>query len=74
MSAKVIEYKPLVDAAIEIAAEAHKVEKVIVLQREQKVASMIPGRDIDWAEGCKTVKNPVHECVPLDSSHPLYIL
>lgn len=74
-AAKIIEYKPLVDAAIEIAAEAHKVDKVIVLQREQKVATnMIPGRDIDWKEGIKTVKNPVHECVPLDSSHPLYIL
>lgn len=73
-ASKVIEYKPLVDEAIEIASDYHRVKKCIVYQREQKLATLIPGRDIDWAVGVKGVKTPVKDCVPLDSSHPLYIL
>ena len=73
-ASKIIEYKPLVDAAIELAADSHRVEKCIVWQREQKLAEMIPGRDIDWAEGVSAVKSPVKDCTPVDSTHPLYIL
>ena len=73
-ASKIIEYKPLVDAAIELAADSHRVEKCIVWQREQKLADMIPGRDIDWAEGVSAVKSPVKDCTPVDSTHPLYIL
>ena len=73
-ASKVIEYKPLVDEAIELAKDSHSVEKCIVYQRKEHTSSMVAGRDIDWVEGLKTVKNPVKECVPLDSSHPLYIL
>jgi propionyl-CoA synthetase len=72
--AKVIEYKPLLDAAIEIASDTHKVEKCIVFQREQKTAAMIPGRDIDWMEGVNAVTAPVKDCVPVAADHPLYIL
>lgn len=73
-ASKVIDYKPLVDDAIELASDSHRVKKCIVYQREQRIATMIPGRDIDWAMALKNVKNPVTDCVPLDSSHPLYIL
>jgi propionyl-CoA synthetase len=73
-ASKIIEYKPLVDEAIELAADTHRVEKCIVWQREQKRSHMIVGRDIDWAEGVRAVKEPVKDCVPVDSTHPLYIL
>jgi propionyl-CoA synthetase len=73
-ASKIIEYKPLVDEAIELAADTHRVEKCIVWQREQKRSPMIEGRDIDWAEGVSAVKVPVKDCMPVDSTHPLYIL
>src|SRR6478752_6025092 len=44
---RVIEYKPLLDKAIELAA--HKPEKCIILQRPQAVSAMGP-RDVDWDE------------------------
>jgi propionyl-CoA synthetase len=72
--AKVIAYKPLLDEAIKLASDTHTVESCIVLQREQKLADMVEGRDIDWKEGVKSVKKPVTEAVPVASDHPLYIL
>ena len=72
--AKIIEYKPLLDAAIELASDTHKVEKCIVFQRDQMLATMVEGRDIDWAESVKAVTAPVKDCVPVASNHPLYIL
>jgi propionyl-CoA synthetase len=68
---RVVEYKPLLDAAIE--RSAHKPDYCVVLQREQAVASM-GARDLDWS----TVMNPdqmnVSECVPIEATDPLYIL
>ncbi|MGI9294649.1 MAG: AMP-binding protein, partial [Pseudomonadales bacterium] len=45
---RVIEYKPLLDAAIQLAA--HKPEASLVLQREQAPAALNAGRDFDWAQ------------------------
>ena len=45
---RVIEYKPLLDEAIELAE--HKPEHCVILQRPMAVASMIAGRDVDWDE------------------------
>lgn len=72
--AKVIAYKPLLDAAIDLASDTHKVSTVIVYQREQMVAPMTPGRDVDWKSGIAAVKTPVKDCTPVASDHPLYIL
>lgn len=73
--AKTIAYKPLLDEAIELASDSHTVGKVIVYQREQLLAEMLPGgRDIDWVESLKTVTAPVKECTPLAADDPLYIL
>jgi propionyl-CoA synthetase len=72
--AKIIEYKPLLDKAIELAADIHRVNKSIVYQRDLCKATMIAGRDIDWKEGMSMVKNPVIIPTPLDASDPLYIL
>ena len=67
---RVIKYKPLLDEAIEISSS--KPNKCIVYQRPQETASMIEGRDIDWAVAMKDAK-PV-DCVPVAATDPLYIL
>jgi len=66
---RTVEYKPLVDAAIEMSA--HPVERVVVLQRPQVTASMGP-RDIEW-DAVLTTAQPV-EPVPVTATDPLYIL
>jgi propionyl-CoA synthetase len=67
---KIIEYKPLLDRAIELAV--HKPDKCIIYQREQARASLIDGRDSDWLE-LMQVAQPVG-CAKLRSTDPLYIL
>ncbi len=66
---RVVEYKPMINAAIEIAA--HKPDACVVLQREQARAEMGPG-DVDWEEAM-TAAEPV-DCVPVGANDPLYIL
>ena len=66
----VIAYKPLLDAAIELAD--HKPETCIILQREQVQADLIDGRDLDWNLAQDGV-TPA-ECVPVSGDHPVYIL
>jgi len=67
---KTIEYKPLLDKAIELAQ--NKPAKCIIYQREQVSAPMIDGRDIDWVEAMKSAGTT--DCVPVKSTDPLYIL
>jgi len=67
---RVIEYKPLLDGAIELAK--HKVNKCIIYQREQSQSSMIDGRDIDWESACKIASEA--DCVKVRGDDPLYIL
>ena len=45
---RIVEYKPLLDGAIEFAG--HKPESTLILQREQKTCDLIDGRDFDYAE------------------------
>jgi propionyl-CoA synthetase len=68
--ARVVPYKPLLDAALELAA--HRVPRCLVLQRPQLRASLVNGRDRDWAAELN-VAEPV-ECVPVAATDPLYIL
>ncbi len=67
---RVIEYKPLLDHAIELAKE--KPDSVVILQRPQAKASMVDGRDHDWGELMSAAK-PV-DCVPVAATDPLYVL
>lgn len=68
--ARIIQYKPLLDEAIELSA--HKPHACIILQRPQAQANMVDGRDVDWDEAMQSSK-PV-ECVPVAATDPLYIL
>ncbi|MFN3642239.1 MAG: propionyl-CoA synthetase [Gemmobacter sp.] len=67
---RVVHYKPLLDGAIAIAA--HKPEFCVILQREQEVAALIPGRDLDWHAFQHGVAPA--DCVPVEGNHPAYIL
>ena len=67
---RIVEYKPLLDAAIELAR--HKPEFCVIFQREQARAAMIDGRDLDWNE-VQDGATPA-DCVPVEGSHPAYIL
>ncbi|MBM1310490.1 propionyl-CoA synthetase [Sulfitobacter mediterraneus] len=67
---RVVEYKPLLDGAIELAD--HKPEVCIVLQRPQHLCELTPGRDLDWHDCQKDV--PPADCVPVEGNHPAYIL
>jgi len=67
---KVLPYKPMLDAAIEMAA--HKPGHTVIYQRPQAEASMVDGRDVDWVTGAAAAAPA--ECVPVESTDPLYIL
>ncbi|WP_255615295.1 MULTISPECIES: propionyl-CoA synthetase [unclassified Saccharopolyspora] len=66
---RIIEYKPLLERALELAD--HSPDHCIVLQRPQAVAEL-GGRDLDWHEVIATAKPA--DCVPVGSTDPLYIL
>ncbi|MGE3286258.1 MAG: propionyl-CoA synthetase [Pseudonocardia sp.] len=66
---RVIEYKPLLDKAIELAQ--HTPERCVILQRPQAQAAMTD-RDLDWA-GAVASAEPA-DCVPVKATDPLYIL
>ena len=67
---RIVEYKPLLDAALDMAD--FKPDFTIVFQREQAVGTLTEGRDFDWNE----VQNGVApaDCVPVSGDHPAYIL
>jgi propionyl-CoA synthetase len=67
---RVVAYKPLLDAAI--ALSPHKPAGVIIAQRDQARAALIPGRDEDWA--AVEAGGVAHPCVPVAATDPLYIL
>jgi len=67
---RIVEYKPLLDNAIELAS--HQPEVCIILQRPQAKAMLTPGRDLDWHDAMAAASP--HECVIVDATDPLYIL
>lgn len=67
---RIVQYKPLLDRAIELAD--HKPEFCVILQREQEVAKLVEGRDVAWHSFQYGVEPA--ECVPVAGNHPHYIL
>ncbi|GAB3594083.1 propionyl-CoA synthetase [Angustibacter peucedani] len=68
---RVVEYKPMLDAAIERAQ--HTPSAVVVLQRPQAVAEL-GERDVDWATAMRPGAVPPSECLPVAATDPLYVL
>lgn len=67
---RVIEYKPILDAALSEAH--HKPAATLILQRPQAVAQMQTGRDLDWDEAL-SMAEPA-DPVPVKATDPLYVL
>lgn len=67
---RLIEYKPLLNKAIELAT--HKPDKCIIYQRRLVDAQLTPGMDIDWNELVADAEPA--PCVPVKATDPLYIL
>ncbi|MBP6100380.1 MAG: AMP-binding protein, partial [Flavobacterium sp.] len=67
---KLIAYKPLVDEAIELAN--HKPKKVVILNR--KLGARIPFKKYDVDYDALVYGSEEAPCVPVASSHPLYVL
>jgi propionyl-CoA synthetase len=72
--ARVVPYKPLLDAAIDLATA--KPEACLILQRPQCDAALTAGRDHDWASlrAAALAANKSAPCVPVLATDPLYIL
>jgi propionyl-CoA synthetase len=66
---RVVEYKPMLDRALELAR--HQPEASVILQRPQALAAM-GERDVDWRE--LVARSEPVECVPVAATDPLYVL
>src|SRR5262249_2316399 len=71
---RVIAYKPLLDQALAQADTPPR--SVIVLQRPELAAELLPGRDHDHASLVAAARDRGrrHACVPVKATDPLYIL
>jgi propionyl-CoA synthetase len=67
---RVIAYKPLLDAALELSR--HKPLACLIKQRPQLSAALIQGRDHDWDQSVSQANAAA--CVPVAATDPLYIL
>ena len=67
---RIVEYKPLIDQAIELAS--HKPQTVVIFQRAECKAELVDGRDHDWNVFQENAEKA--PCVPVKGSHPAYIL
>jgi len=65
-----VEYKPILDQAIELAA--HKPGRCVIVQRPAAPAALTAGRDLDWEQAMAGAEPA--DCVPLAATDPLYIL
>jgi propionyl-CoA synthetase len=72
---RIVKYKPLLDEAI--ALSSHKPEACLILQRPQAEATLVAGRDHDWAKArdhALVWAKSQWDCVPVAATDPLYIL
>jgi propionyl-CoA synthetase len=67
---RIIDYKTLLDDAIELAV--HKPDTCLIFQRQQLPAKLVDSRVFDWKE--VVPKATPAACVPVNANDPLYIL
>lgn len=67
---RLVEYKPLLDAALEQAA--HRPAHCVILQRPQHPAPLVEGRDLDWEPAVRAAAPA--GCVAVAATDPLYVL
>jgi propionyl-CoA synthetase len=73
-AARVVPYKPLLDEALRLSG--HQPDTCLVFQRPQAQATLIEGRDQDWAEAVADAKarGIAAPCAPVAATDPLYVL
>ena len=67
---RVVEYKPMLDHALELAQ--HRPGACVIVQRDRHRCELTSGRDVDWAEAMSGAE-PV-DPVPVSAIDPLYVL
>jgi propionyl-CoA synthetase len=67
---RVVAYKPIVDAALDMAA--HRPNGCLIFQRDAERATMVAGRDEDFIEA--EAAGVPHDPVPVLATDPLYVL
>ena len=67
---RVVEYKPLLNKALELAK--HKPSRCIIFQREKNKTNLNPEMDISWDDAHKNVKP--QDCVQMNANDYAYIL
>ena len=69
---RVVEYKPLLEGALDMASS--RVKSCVILQRDRHRCEMTPGRDVDYAEAVAAARGRDVPCEPMRATDPLYIL
>ena len=69
---RVVEYKPFLDRALELAD--HAPDAVVVKQRPEALATMVDGRDLDWDVVMRAGRTQPAACVEVAATDPLYVL
>ena len=69
---RVVEYKPMLDRALELAT--HKPGACIIKQRPEATADLQDPRDVDWETAVKAGAAEPAECVEVAATDPLYVL
>ena len=69
---RVVEYKPILDKALDRAE--HAPAAVVLKQRPQAVATLVEGRDLDWDVAMRAGRTDPAACVEVAATDPLYIL
>ena len=67
---RTVDYKPMLDAALEIAE--HTTPACVVVQRAQGPCELVPGRDVAWADAMADAL--AVDPVPVAATDPLYVL
>jgi propionyl-CoA synthetase len=67
---RVVEYKPMLDAAIK--ACAHPPRTCVIVQREQHQCRLHDERDLDWQDLMASAESV--DAVPVSATDPLYVL
>jgi propionyl-CoA synthetase len=68
--ARIVEYAPLLNRALEIVGGDHP--RCVILQRPQREAALVEGRDVTWEQALDGAEAAA--CVMVDATDPLYIL
>jgi propionyl-CoA synthetase len=69
---RIVEYKPMLDRALEMAT--HKPGACVVKQRPEATASLDSARDVDWEVAMKAGSSDPAGCVEVAATDPLYVL